>query len=135
MAGMVDDRRRRRRAGIVLVGMVLSLGAASGCGDDGGGPVELVEGVMLEIDSLDNTFRPGEVEIVAGTEVRWTNTGRNDHNVLPVEGDDWGAEVDDFAPGDTYAHRFTEPGTYPYYCSLHGTTTRGMVGTVVVTDP
>ena len=53
--------------------------------------------------------------------------------MLPVEGDDWGVEADDFTPGDDYSHRFTEPGTYAYYCSLHGTTTKGMVGTIVVT--
>jgi plastocyanin len=135
MAVTVDDGRIGYRAGIVLVGGVLVLGALPGCGDDGAGPVELVEGVVAEIDSLDNTFRPGEVEVAAGTEVVWVNKGRNDHNVLPVEGDDWGVEVDDFAPGDTYIHRFTEPGSHPYYCSLHGTTTRGMVGTVVVTAP
>jgi plastocyanin len=29
---------------------------------------------------------------------------------------------------------FTEPGEYPYHCTIHGTTTVGMIGTVVVTD-
>src|SRR3546814_5008996 len=60
----------------------------------------------------------------------WTNDGRNDHNVLPIEGDEWGVEVDDFAPDGVYRHRFTETGTYSYYCSLHGTTEKGMVGTI-----
>src|SRR5690606_36195133 len=109
--------------------------ALAGCGDTDSGDddVVLVEGVVEEVGVLDNTFRPEEVGVAAGTEVVWENGGRNDNNVLPVEGDEWGVEVDGFAPGDVYRHRFTEPGTYPYYCSLHGTTTKGMVGTIVVT--
>jgi plastocyanin len=115
-----------------------------GCGDDGepagkasaggAGPTpSLVEGVVEPVGVIDNTFRPGSVEVATGTEVEWTNDGRNDHNVLPVDGDDWGVEAADFAPDAVYRHRFTEPGTYHYYCSLHGTTTKGMVGTIVVT--
>jgi plastocyanin len=106
--------------------------AIAGCGDDDE-PVTLVEGVTVDVQAIDNTFRPAEVEVAAGTEVVWTNDGRNEHNVLPVEGEDWGVEADAFAPGDDYSHRFTEPGTFDYYCSLHGTTTKGMVGTIVVT--
>jgi plastocyanin len=110
---------------------VAVLGSVSGCSD--GEEVALVEGVVAEVGVLDNTFRPGEIEVAPGTEVAWSNGGRNGHNVLPVEGDEWGVEAEDFAPGASYSHRFTEPGTYAYYCSLHGTTTKGMVGAVVVT--
>ena len=117
----------------MAVAAVVSSAAAAACGGSDE-PVALVEGVEAEVSALDNTFRPGTLEVAPGTVVVWTNDGRNDHNVLPVEGDDWGAEVDDFAPDDEYRRRFTEPGTYDYYCSLHGTTTKGMVGTIVVTD-
>ena len=34
----------------------------------------------------------------------------------------------------TYEHTFSEPGVYHYYCSIHGTTTAGMVGSVTVAD-
>ena len=113
----------------MVIGMATAAALAA-CGDD---DVTLVEGVEAPVQVLDNTFRPEEVEVAAGTEVVWDNGGRNDHNVLPVEGDEWGVEADELQPGDTYRHRFTEPGTYPYYCSLHGTTAKGMVGTIVVT--
>ena len=119
-----------------LAGVLLGLSTAvAGCGDSAAeeADVPLVEDVTSEVGVLDNTFRPEELEVKAGTEVVWENGGRNDHNVLPVEGDAWGVEADDFAPGDEYSHRFTEPGTYAYYCSLHGTTKAGMVGTIVVT--
>jgi plastocyanin len=115
----------------MAMGLAAAATALAACG--GGDDVTLVEGVEAPVQVLDNTFRPEEVEVAAGTEVVWDNGGRNDHNVLPVEGDDWGVEAADFEPNDTYRHRFTEPGTYPYYCSLHGTTTKGMVGTIVVT--
>ena len=128
---------RPARSGLWVPAAVALLVTASACGDDGGSAdateVTLVEGVEVEVSAIDNTFRPEEIEVAAGTEVVWTNGGRNEHNVLPVEGEDWGVEVDDFEPGDEYRRRFTEPGTYPYYCSLHGTTTKGMVGTLVVT--
>lgn len=125
---------------LLAVALVSVLLTGSACGDDGddaspgeAGDVSLVEGVEVEVSAIDNTFRPEEIEVAAGTEVLWTNDGRNIHNVLPVEGAAWGVEVTDFEPGDEYRHRFTEPGTYSYYCSLHGTTEAGMVGTVVVT--
>jgi plastocyanin len=91
-------------------------------------------GEVVEVLTLDNSFRPEQLEIVAGTAVRWDNGGRNDHNIVPVDDtQDWGVDIADFAPGDVYEHLFTTPGTYPYYCTLHGTAEVGMVGTVVVT--
>ena len=91
-------------------------------------------GEVVEVLTLDNNFRPEELEIVAGTAVRWENGGRNDHNIIPVDDtQDWGVDIADFVPGEVYEHVFTTPGTYAYYCTLHGTAEAGMVGTVVVT--
>ena len=66
----------------------------------------------------------------------WVNGGRNDHNVLPVdELQAWGVETEDFTPGDEYGYLFDSPGTYLYYCSIHGTKTVGMIGSVTVLAP
>ena len=117
--------------GVAVVGLV---GCSDDDGDGGATAVSLVEGVEAPVQAIDNTFRPETLTVAAGTEVVWTNDGRNEHNVLSVDDDaEWGAQVTDFEPGDVYRHRFTEPGTYEYYCSLHGTKTKGMVGSVVVT--
>jgi plastocyanin len=107
-----------------------------GAGDDGGLPDDLVvmDGTAVRVSSLDNTFRVENIQVAPGTTVTWTNDGRNQHDVLPVEGDAWGVEVGAFEPGDSYEHTFTESGVYRYYCSIHGTTTAGMIGTVVVAD-
>ena len=85
-----------------------------------------------EVTALDNTFDDEAIRVRAGTTVRWTNRGRQDHDIAPAEGQDWGADVGDFAPGAVYEHTFDRPGTYSYYCTIHGTAARGMVGVVVV---
>ena len=95
-------------------------------------------GETVEVLSIDNNYLPQVLSVSAGTEVRWRNNGRNDHNVIP--GDDpsattWGVLDDLFAPKDEYSYVFDRVGTYAYYCSIHGTAEAGMFGTVVVTAP
>ncbi|MGA9278831.1 cupredoxin domain-containing protein [Ilumatobacter sp.] len=93
-------------------------------------------GTTTEVRALDNSFVAQTVEVAAGTEVRWLNGGRNDHDVLPVEDDlDWGVDRGGFAPTEEYSHLFDQPGVYRYYCSIHGTKDAGMVGAIVVTEP
>ena len=140
-----------KRLGVLLVGLLLAGGSVAACGDDGspssapstndGGTdasvpddVVVVDTNPAEVTALDNSFRPENIQVAMGTEVVWNNRGRNEHNVLHVDGDDWGVEVDDFQPGAVYSHTFDQPGVYRYYCSIHGTTDAGMIGTVVVTD-
>ena len=70
-------------------------------------------------------------------EIIWSRNGREYSlrigRVLSIDGDSWGVEVTEFAPGAVYTHTFTEPGEYAYYCSIHGTEQVGMVGTITVT--
>lgn len=90
-------------------------------------------GVTVEVDALDNRFVEPTITIEAGTTVRFVNKGRNDHNVLPAEGDAWGVQQAQFFPEAEYSHAFDTPGTYAYYCSIHGTATVGMTGAITVT--
>jgi plastocyanin len=135
-----------------LACLLLAAGSLAACGSDGADGAGLsasqtdpadvpVPDDVVKVDTdparvtaLDNSFTPENIEVKAGTEVVWTNKGRNEHNALHVEGDDWGVEVDDFQPGAEYSHTFVEPGVYRYYCSIHGTTNAGMIGAVVVTE-
>jgi plastocyanin len=117
-------------------GGALSGSEGGDAGDDGAtaeDPVVL-EGDEVGVTSLDNVFRAPVIQVRPGTTVTWSNRGRNQHDVLPVEGDAWGVDLGDFEPGDTYSHTFDAAGTYDYYCSIHGTTTTGMVGTVIVAE-
>jgi plastocyanin len=153
-----DHRRLRvRRLAAGALGLALAVTVAAGCGGgsdgrggEGGGaslsagadgptgkvPTDVVTmpGNHVWINALDNTFRVADVKIKPGTTVTWTNKGHNDHDVLPVRGDTWGTKVNGFTPGASYSARFDRPGVYPYYCSIHGSKTKGMVGTVVVAN-
>jgi plastocyanin len=153
-----------RPTALALLALLVAAGGAGACGGDGDGSsggasgtgdgasgmasegdagedaaeapddVVVIEGTTAGVQSLDNTFRAADIQVQPGTTVTWTNDGRNEHDVLPVEGDAWGVDVGGFQPGGSYEHTFTEPGVYDYYCSIHGTTTAGMVGTVVVAE-
>ena len=142
-----------QRVAASLLGLLLVAGSLVACGgddesasDDGGlstsggsdgsipDDVVVIDTDPAEVTALDNSFRPEGIEVAAGTEVVWTNKGRNEHNILHVDGNDWGVEVDDFQPGAVYSHTFDQAGVYRYYCSIHGTTDAGMIGTIVVSD-
>ena len=137
----------------MVVALALAALAACGGGDDDGGDrlssspggsdaddagaatpehVVAIDTDPADVTALDNTFDDEAIRVRAGTTVRWTNHGRQDHDIAPAEGHDWGADVGDFAPGAVYEHTFDRPGTYNYYCTIHGTAARGMVGVVVV---
>lgn len=124
------------------------------CGDDGplasspapdelfGDPLVIVAldklapeptGEVVVVQSLDNQFREQVVTVAPGTQVRWVNAGRTNHDVQPVDLHAvWGVGEASFAPGGEYSFVFDEPGEYPYFCSLHGTETVGMIGTIIV---
>ena len=72
--------------------------------------------------------------IAPGTEVVWVNRGRNEHDLISDSSMAFGAVAANFAPGDEYRFVFTEPGEFPYHCTIHGTSEIGMVGTIVVTE-
>jgi len=135
----------------VMLVMVTTLALAVGCGGDGDDPesadgasepetetsappdAEPMEGDAVEVLAIDNSFDPEAAQVAAGTEVTWVNNGRNDHNVIPeAEDAEWRVEAEDFRPGDSASFTFDEPGTYRYYCSIHGTLTAGMPGVLVV---
>lgn len=111
--------------------LTLLVTACGGSDDSTDTEAPLVDAVV-DVRVLDNTYRPARLEVELGTTVVWTNGGRSVHDIVPTDTSGWGVEPDAFAPGDVYRHRFTEQGTYAYYCSLHGTETAGMVGTIVV---
>lgn len=115
----------RRTLGTVLT-MVLVLTVAVACigGSANPGPTETVTGVT-EVEVNDNYFNAQSISVPAGTTVTWVWAGNAAHNVV---GDGFESEV--MTDGE-FSFTFTEPGTYPYECTLHG----GMTGEVIVTEP
>jgi plastocyanin len=145
----------KRTLGLAALGLLFACTLA-GCGDDGdnggtdkagadGGSatdddapeledVVAIDGPEADVKVLDNSFNDENIQVAPGTKVVWTNDGRQDHDIVPAEGDEWGVDPDGFAPDAVYEHTFDQPGTYRYYCSLHGTPVAGMVGAIVVKE-
>lgn len=127
------------RGAVFVLTLLLPLAACGG--DDqttGVGPTSAVALVDAESEilAIDNVFDPEDVTIEAGTTVTFVNAGRNDHNVIPeTEGAPWEVPAEEFGPTETAEYRFTEPGEYRYFCSIHGTIDVGMIGTITVTAP
>lgn len=83
-------------------------------------------------------FRPGTVEVDAGTTVTWTQNDPGSHTVTSgtVDQDATGStetlpdgafDSGDLAKGETFSFTFDDPGTYPYFCELHPATMRGEI--------
>jgi FtsP/CotA-like multicopper oxidase with cupredoxin domain len=82
--------------------------------EDGGmmGIVEVVQPVRI----VDGAFDPANVEIVAGTTVRWANGDTSAHTVTADNASFDSAQLE---PGDSFSHTFESPGTVAYHCELH----------------
>jgi plastocyanin len=146
----MENKLKNLRVSSVIVATILLVSCGADGQDSGVTTIETVpaNGEVVNIQALDNSFRPVDFEIAAGTEVMFDNRGRNDHNILPDTVKDdagliallasdtsptaWGVASTDFVPGDTYSHLFNVPGVYKYYCSIHGAPGAGMYGTLTV---
>ncbi|HEX8068711.1 MAG TPA: DUF420 domain-containing protein [Pyrinomonadaceae bacterium] len=61
-------------------------------------------------------FAPKELTVAPGTTVVWKDAvGRHS-----VKADDGSFESEILPTGGEFRHTFTQPGRYPYYCTLHG---------------
>jgi plastocyanin len=98
----------------------------------------------------DNSFSPSPLNVTAGTTVAWIQNGRRPHEVRSPSGlfashPGCAAAGTEATPvpgcmsqGDEFRFTFTEPGTYAYYCRMHGFAdsqgqVTGMTGRVIVT--
>ncbi len=80
---------------------------------------------QVQIDN--NAYEPERREVTVGTEVTWINRDDVEHTVTSED------EVFDSEPlseNEEFSHRFTEAGTFRYFCEIHGEDT--MSGTIVV---
>ncbi len=117
-----------RVTGLMAVG-ALALAAACGSsttyGSSGGGGNPGPNQVFMQ----SSTFNPTTRTVAVGTTVTWVNQDGYAHTVTSDTGTVLSGSV---AGGASYAHAFTVAGTYAYYCTIHGTPTSGMRGTIVV---
>jgi plastocyanin len=77
----------------------------------------------VKIDNF--SFGPQNLTVAAGTTVTWTNRDDIPHTVVSTDGI-FKSKVRD--TDEKFSYTFAQPGTYPYFCSIHPK----MTGTVVV---
>ena len=70
-------------------------------------------------------FAPQSITVAPGQTVTWTHKDSVAHTVTADKGD-WDSKS--LAPGTTFQHKFDQPGTFAYHCSIHPF----MTGSVVV---
>ncbi|AGY58152.1 cupredoxin domain-containing protein [Gloeobacter kilaueensis] len=71
-------------------------------------------------------FQPVTLKVQAGQAVRFLNKDGEPHTVAAQDGSFTSPALD---TGDSWSYAFTQPGTYPYICTIHPF----MRGTITVT--
>ena len=71
-------------------------------------------------------FTPAELTVPVGATVTWTNRHGARHDVAAADGS-FTSPL--FGEGETFSFTFSEPGEYPYVCTIHP----GMEGKIIVT--
>jgi plastocyanin len=84
-------------------------------------------GATVKASMKSIAFQPGRIEIPMGTTVAWTNNDAVQHTVTAV---DRSFDSGNMAPGASWPHTFTKPGTYQFFCVVHPF----MKGTVIVEE-
>ena len=110
---------------------------ASAAGADGSpltfSATAVVPGEFAQVEVRNNTFVPNSVTINTGGSVLWVWPQEAlQHNIAPVPpGTKPSSPTVRNGPA-SYEEVFNQPGTYRYFCEVHGTATTGMTGQVVV---
>lgn len=86
-------------------------------------------GVDAKITITGMSFSPATVTIDPGQPVCWTWAGTLQHT---IKADDESFSSGNPASENTFQHTYTDPGSFGYYCQVHGSTTGGMRGRVIV---
>jgi plastocyanin len=83
----------------------------------------LAAGAQVTIDNF--SFKPQVLSATVGSVVNWTNRDDMPHNIVST-GNKFSSPVLD--TDQSFTFKFSEAGTYPYFCKLHPR----MTGTIVV---
>ena len=70
------------------------------------------------------SYSPKQVTVARGTTVMWMNVDTIVHTSTSTTGL-W--DSGPVAPGASFSRPFNDPGTFPYYCTIHGMIQSGTV--------
>jgi plastocyanin len=90
------------------------------------------EAYVTRVEVAKMQFSPARVQIEMGDSIIW-EAADDGHTVTARDGTFDSSSRGLMAAGDQYRWRFRTPGSYAYFCRVHGD--RGMKGEIVVVDP
>jgi plastocyanin len=112
----------------LLLLLILSFGTLMSCNQDNSTTPPSNNTIAIK----DNFFDPANITVAVGRPVIWRHQGTATHTVTSgTPTSNSGALFDSGAlnPGGGFQFTFNSPGTYPYYCRVHGI---AMTGTITV---
>ena len=122
---MIRTTKRRR---LVATAALLTAFAFGACSDDdggGGSANNTAENDGNAVAIEDFTFKPGDLQIDAGTTVTFTNKDGFAHTATAK---DKSFDSGNLEQDATFEHTFEEAGTFEYLCAIHNS----MTGTITV---
>jgi plastocyanin len=124
-----DDAGVQNSRAVVVGGADGSPVAFTATASDPGAPAPVQ--IQLRNDGGNNRFEPANVTVPLGTTVTWSWVG-GFHDVTPTGDPVFIGSGPAVPPPNSYSHTFNSPGTFLYFCSVHGTAGTGMHGTIEV---
>ena len=116
-------------SGRVWRGLAASVLVGALCGPVAARPAGAV---ATRVTMAEMKFTPARLQVQPGDTVIWM-AGDDDHTVTARDGSFDSSPRGLMAQGDEFRWRFRVPGSYLYYCRIHGN--RGMQGEILVVDP
>jgi plastocyanin len=111
---------------MLVAGAVSALACGGDDGNGGQGPGD--EPGENEVLVGNNSFTPATLQVEAGTTIAWIwSSGGVQHNVTFSDGPASQTQGD-----GSFSRNFAAVGGFPYHCTIHGSPTSGMRGTVTV---
>ena len=115
-------------AGIALMLIMVAATVLAACGGStsttsGGPATSSASGPQVIMKNT--AYDPATLTIKVGQTVTWVNQDSTQHDVVANKGEFKSSLL---ASGGTYGFKFTQAGTYTYYCSIHP----NMLGTIIV---
>ena len=117
---------------VIATGVACGNSPTYGGGGGGGGGCTPT---ATQVCMTGSQFSPATLTITHGTAVTWRNGDAITHTVTSATGSTDVFDSNNVPGGTTFVHTFATPGTYLYFCKIHGldgAPPTGMHGTITV---